>query len=618
LTRRTALAVLLGCALVLAAAVAFRPVGGFPFISYDDDVVLVDNPRLRSGLTAENVVWAFTTTKAANWVPLTWLSHLLDAQLFGLDPGAHHRVNLLLHLGSAVLLFWAVNALTGALWRSALVAALFALHPLHVESVAWVTLRRDVLSALFGFAALGLYARYARRPTALRYAAVAAALALGLMAKPMLVTWPFLLLLLDAWPLGRFRAAGPGGPGGARGRWPALVLEKAPLAALAAAAAIVTLIAQRGAVAALVDVPASARVANALLAYASYLAKTVWPRDLAVFYPHPGVDYSAAGALASALLLAAITAAALLLRRGRPWLAAGWFWFLGTLVPVIGLVQTGDQAMADRYTYLPLTGLFVIVAWTSAEIAASGRRAQSAVAAATIAALAVLGVATRLQVGLWRDSETLFRHALQVTTDNHLAHDHLGVALDARGRTAEAIAQYRQSLAILPGQPHALSNLGADLVALGRFDEALACYTEALRRKPDFPQARVNFANLLVRLGRDGEALGQLRAALASRPDLPSAHYNLGILLHRRGATAEAARHLREAVRLDPGDPDAHNNLGVALSETGRPEEAVAEFREALRLRPQFAEARQNLAIDLRTLAGGGGSVPPSPRAPAR
>ncbi len=537
-------------ALVLASAtlIVFWPVLGNDFVVYDDRTYVTNNPHVRGGISPDGLLWSLTASRAANWHPLTWISHMLDWQLYGDDPMGHHLTSLLLHLVNALLLFFLLDRLTGEVWRSAFVAALFALHPLHVESVAWIAERKDLLSTCLGLLATLAYVRYARRPGAGRYLPVMLLLALGLAAKPMLVTLPFVLLLLDYWPLRRLT-------------WKR-VWEKIPLFALAAASSVVTLVVQRagGATRSVEGFPLPERLFNAVVAYATYLWKTVWPRDLAVFYPHPGATLAAWKIGLSALVLIAITAVAVRARRSRPYLIVGWLWYLGMLVPVIGLVQVGSQSMADRYTYLPLIGLFVIVAWVVGDVLPRPGAARLAVPAAI--ALVALSWSTRAQLGVWRSSETLFEHALAVTERNYVARNNLGLVLAERGL----------------------------------LDEAVTHYEAALSYEPDHAPLHVNLANARLKQARADEAFRHYRRALELDPDSADANYNLGLALARQGRFEEAVARYEKALRAAPEDPELHNNLGSSLARLGAPDEAVEHFTRAIRLRPDYARAHANLA----------------------
>ncbi len=543
--------------LVAGVLAVFWPLAGSDFINYDDDLYVTGNRVVRQGLTAESLRWAWTTGYAANWHPLTWMSHLLDVSLFGLDPAGHHLSSLLLHALNAVLLFLVLEGMTGAIWRSAAVAALFAVHPLHVESVAWIAERKDVLSTTFWFLTMGAWARYAAAPAAARYLAVFVLLALGLTAKPMLVSLPFVLLLLDRWPLRRIDA----------GNWRRRVAEKIPLLGLALASSVVTVLVQRagGAVRTVGGYPLAARLANAVQAYAGYLLQTVWPAKLAVFYPHAGDSIDALRLAASLALLTAITIAALRLRTRAPYVLLGWSWYLVTLLPVIGLVQVGEQAMADRYTYVPLIGIFIAVAWGVGDVAGRPRIAGGI----AVAALAALSLAAHVQVRYWKDSETLFRHALRVTEDNYTAHLNLGLALADRGDLERAIGQYREALRLRPDHAGAHNNLGVALTRVGKGSEAVEHYREAIRLDPGNADARFNLGQALVAAGRIDAAMERFREAIRLDPDFVEAHYNYGTLLARQGRWQAAIEHLSRVVELRPAYAEAHYNLGLALYYAG-------------------------------------------------
>jgi len=515
------------------------------WLNYDDDVYITSNPSLTLGWSAEGVRWAFTTFHGANWFPLTWLSWMLDYELHGLDPSAFHTTSLLLHACAAALLFLALERMSGSLWRSAFVAAVFALHPLHVESVAWAAARKDTLSGLFFMLALLFYAPGGRADRSSgRIALVFAALALGLLAKQTLVTLPFVLLLLDYWPLGRLRRVG------APERWqPAAlrraVLEKLPLFALVAGMSFVTLIAQRsaGAVADLTQLSLSARLANAPVAYVTYLGKSFWPSGLAVFYPHAAQSLPGWKIAAAFALLVLLSGLALRAARRHPALFVGWFWFLGTLVPVIGLVQVGSQSMADRYMYLPLIGLALAVAWEVPELAArwipDPRRRRAALAAAACACIAALGAITSLQLRHWRDSEALMRHALAVTQDNQIAHAHLGIALLERGEVAAAVSHWRESARL---KPHFLE-VNNNLAWL------LATTPDPRHRDP---AGAIELAERAVRLAPDDAAvLDTLAAAYASA---------------RRFADATQTAGRAQSLALQAGDAALAAEIGRRLA----------------------------------------------------
>ena len=576
----------LGISLFLLVAVlaVFWPLQDHGFVNFDDSTYICNNSQVRNGLTWHGLVWAVTTTHANFWHPLTWLSHMLDCELYGLNPAGHHLTNLLVHMANALLLFLVFHRMTHAVWKSAFVAALFALHPLHVESVAWASERKDVLSTLFWILTMGAYASYVEAPGAKRYLLVLVCFVLGLMAKPMLVTLPFVLLLLDYWPLGRwpFKPLAHAHPPQVEDlnhandqgkRVTHLLVEKGPLLVFAVGFSIVAFLAQEhgGATKSFASFPMEVRVANALLSYVGYMGKMLWPKNLAVFYPHPGSTVTLWQSVPAGLLLAALSVLTIRLAKGQPYLAVGWLWYLGTLLPVIGLVQVGDHAMADRYTYVPLIGLFIVMAWGLPDILARWPYRRAALATLIAGLVAALMICSRLQVRYWQDSITLFQHALCVAPDNPPAHTNLGVAFAGQGEVEKAIWHYAEALRIEPNYLEARINLGGALAGQGKLEEAIAHYLEALRIKPDFADA----------------------------------HYNLGNALSRRGRLADAIAHYSEAVRIKPDDAEAHNNLGIALASRERTADAVVHFHEALRIRPDFAEARHNETLALQKQKAG-------------
>ena len=542
--------------LIILTLAAFAPVLRNGFTTYDDQTYVSANRHIQRGLSPETVRWAFTTTRAANWHPLTWLSHTLDWSLYGANPLGHHLTSLILHVINVVLLFLILGRATGA-WRPAgLAAALFAVHPLHVESVAWIAERKDVLSALFWLSATWLYVDYAKAPSRGRLALVTLLMALGLLAKPMLVTLPFTFLLLDFWPLTRAKAG-----------WRALVVEKLPLFALSTAGCVATFLASSagGALASVTRFPLPARVANAIWSYAAYLGMTLWPRGLAAFYPHPGSTLPASKVALAAAILAAVTWLAVILRRSHPYVLVGWLWYVGTLVPVIGIVQVGNQGMADRYTYLPLIGIFVIFAWA----AAGAGRIATIPGVAVVLALAAL---TRLQAAEWRDSVTLFTHALAVTGPNATVHISLGAALEAQGRFADAMTHYDEALRFEPGNRVAHNRVAGLLARQGRLDEAVGHYLEVLRRNPADADTLSNLGIALAKQRKLDEAIARFKAALHAKPEDPAAILtNLGNALLLSGRTVEAVERYEESLRLDPGDAETLRNLHVARRKLGKP-----------------------------------------------
>ncbi len=594
-------------ALLLVTFAVYAQVRHFDFVNYDDPDYTIGNAHVRQGLTAQGLEWALTSRDAANWFPLTWLSHMLDFQFFGPHSGWHHLHNVLLHALAAVLLFIFLERATQARWRAALVAFLFALHPLHVESVAWVAERKDVLSACFWFLTLWLYVRYTERPGSGRYLAVASSLCLGLMAKPMVVTLPFVLLLMDYWPLARLGQ-----------QWRKAMWEKLPLLGLSAAAAAITWLVQKHA-GAVKLLPLSIRLENATKSYALYILKTFWPSRLAVFYPYPRT-FTFLSLFASGLLLAAITVGVIVLRRRSPYLLSGWGWFVTTLVPVIGLVQVGGQSRADRYMYIPMVGLLIMLIWGGAEILERLRANALAVPLAAAACMAC-AVLTWVQIGCWRNSETLFRHALAVTTDNSVANHSLGNYLMASGRLSEALPYLETAVSIDPDSVPAHTDLGSTLARMpGRLPDAIAQFEAAILLAPNAPIPHNNLGSALTQAGRLPDAIAEFQTALRLDPTNDEARRNLaaveaggatdthltrGVALLKAGDPAGAIAELDLAVRSEPNNDDVHNNLGVALSHfPSRQAESIAQFEAAVRLRPNNADAQYNLGVALSGIPG--------------
>jgi tetratricopeptide (TPR) repeat protein len=541
--------------LVLATVLIYGQTFRYGFIAYDDDQYVYENAIVKAGLTLPGVGWALRTFYYANWHPLTWISYLLDVQLFGMNAGAFHLVNVFFHAASTVLLFLALSRMTRQPWRCAVVAGVFALHPLHVESVAWISERKDVLSTFLEMTALLLYARYVEHSTVRRYLPVLLVFALSVMTKPMLVTFPFVLLLLDNWPLRRVHWPP---------KWPQerlVLVEKAPLLLVSLVASVLTFLAQRsyGAVASLQHAPLAARVANAAIAYVTYLKQVAWPVNLAVLYPETAPAPEIAGL--ALMILLAVTVATLMCAAKRPYLRTGWFWYLGMLVPVIGIVHVGVQARADRYMYVPLVGLSIGIVWAVADWLEWHPGWKGAVTAATVAMLLVFAAGTWRQAAYWKDSRTLFEHTLAVTDRNYIMRNNLGVILARQNDVAGAIGQHQQALAINPEYAEAHANLGHEFMLAGQFEAARPHLEEAVR----------------------------LKAGLSS------AHLDLGVLVAARGNYQEAMRHLSEAVRLAPDNPEAHSNFCYALQHAGRVDEAIDQCRYALRLRPDYPDAQYNL-----------------------
>jgi len=567
--------------IVIVTLVTYWQVIDHEFV-FDDLAYITENSRVQEGLKTENITWAFTSTDVANWHPLTWLSHLLDIQIYGMNPGGHHLTNVFFHIVNTVLLFFVLRQMTGNLWRSGFVAGLFALHPLHVESVVWVSERKDVLSTFFWMLTIICYIRYIKLPDIYRYLLVIFFFISGLLSKPMLVTLPFVLLLLDFWPLKRLNIENY--QLSSKGFRPlifllrsSVFLEKIPLFLLSAASSVITFIVQQrfGAVTSLQLFTINARISNALVSYVSYMGKMLWPFKLACYYPHPDMPpwWKIAGACT---LLVSICVFVVRYAKSHPYLIVGWLWYMGTLVPVIGLVQVGEQAMADRYTYIPLIGIFVIIAWGIPDIFKKWHYKKIGLATISTITLSFLTIVSCLQIRHWRNDVTLFTHAINVTSKNSLAHYNLGIALEKEGRTSEAMANYYKALKIKPNYSDARNNLGLILAKKGETSEAIQHFSEILRLNPGYVKA----------------------------------HINLGKLMIEEGMTANAINHFSEVLRIDYRSVAAHNNLGVAFAHRGDIEAAVHYFQEALRNKPNYTEAKKNI----KKILGPGGIVDASIR----
>ena len=581
--------------LVLATATVYYQVVKFDFINFDTDQYVYENSYVMEGLTVGSINWAFHTMHLSNWHPLTWLSHMLDVEMYGMDAGRHHLTNMLFHIANSLLLFVILKQITVAKWRSAIVAALFALHPLHVESVVWIAERKDLLSTFLGLLAIMSYARYMQRPGIRDYLLTVLFFILSLMAKPMMVTLPFILLLLDYWPLRRFHFDRSGT---SKGRQKAslsspisLVIEKIPLFILSAASSIITIHAQNigGSTASLTAVPLQLRIENAVVAYGVYIGEMFWPFNLSIYYPYPDM-LPIRKVILCVLLLTVITYFAIRLIKSRPWFLVGWLWYLGTLVPVIGIVQVGGQAMADRYTYIPLIGLFVIIAWGLNDLLAFRSHNKLVLTVISLVLVGCLSAVTWNQVGYWKSSETVFKHALAVTENNLIAHNNLGSALAAAGRQNEAYVHFSSALKINPKFVHANVNIGVELLRQGRLDEAISQFIGALKLDSDNAEAHNNLGLALIRQGKVAAAVRHFQVAVKQRPTYVDARRNLNLALFIQRKINQAVANIDKALINGAEDPNLEIKLGNLSKEKINLDLAVGLFNKTLSLQPGYTK----------------------------
>jgi protein O-mannosyl-transferase len=599
--------ILIGLSLAVITIAAFWGVQRHEFVNYDDEDYVFENQNVQHGFTGKAIQWAFTESHASNWHPITWLSHMLDCRLFGLNPGRHHAVNLLIHILNVLLFFWILKDTTGAIWKSAIAACLFAIHPLRVESVAWVAERKDVLSALFWMLTTIAYIRYSRRPGAIRYFGVLLLFALGLMSKPMIVTLPFVLLLMDYWPLERLQTNAQAAQGNSKtksisGKQSPLYLlaEKIPLFLLAAISSVITfMVQQKGGAMDIIDrLSFASRLANAAISYIVYIQKMVWPSALAPFYPHSADRVPFALAVAAAILI--LAASILVIRFGKDYkyLPVGWFWYLGTLVPVIGLIQVGEQAYADRYSYIPMTGLIILIIWLVPQLVSKWIYKNEILCTCSLMIIAAFSICTYIQQQYWRDSITLFDHAIKVTKDNYVAHYCIADPLRAKGRLKEAIAHNAECLRIRPYYDRALNSMGLALIETGEFDEAIKDFNLALKINPYSYQVHTNLGMALSKKGRFDDAIAQYREAL-SHTDMPRIHANLAVALQSKGEKEAALEEYTRALAADPSNELVHYEVGVLFAEQGKNDRAAAHLRSALEIKPNFVEAHNSLGYIL-------------------
>jgi protein O-mannosyl-transferase len=595
---------LLSAAIFVSVVWTYFPTLRNGFVAYDDPTYVTENAHVKTGLTLENLGWAFASEEASNWHPLTWISHMVDCQLFGLQAWGHHLTSVLIHALNSVLLFLLLRQMTGLIWQSLFVAAIFALHPLRVESVAWVAERKDVLSTLFWLLSMMAYARYAResntkrsadnRRQAFFYFLSLAFFAMGLMSKPMVVTLPCVLLLLDFWPLRRFESLS-GAFQISKGK--PLLVEKIPFFLAAAAASAITVIAQNNGGALRTGWSLMRRFENALISYPRYLGKLFYPANLSAFYPYP-THWPVGLVLAALLFLLTITVYAVANYRKRPYLITGWFWFIITLIPTLGLVQVGVQAMADRYSYVPSIGAFILLIWSVDELTRGWRLRAALLSSIGLAVALAAIVLTRHQIAYWRDGETLFSHAIKVTRDNYMAHYFMGNILAKEGKIEPAIAEYRIALNLRPNVDFGIK-FAKFLQEHGRTDEALAEYGKASNADPEFAEGHFDFATALSRQGRMAEAVEQYLQTLKLNPNYPSAENDLGFVFSKAGRMDEAIIHYQKAAALQPDSADIHYNLGNAFFRKGRVDDAIAQFQLSVQLNPFSATNYNNLAVAL-------------------
>jgi tetratricopeptide (TPR) repeat protein len=591
--------------LTLIICAVFAQVRSFKFVNYDDILYVNENVHIATGLKWNNIVWVFTHQHAGHWHPLTGLSHMLDCQLFDLNADAHHIVNLLFHIVNALLLLTVLRKMTGALWQSAFVAAAFAIHPMHVESVAWISERKDVLSTFFWILTMAAYLRYVKNPTTGRYVLTLVFFVMGLMSKPMLVTLPFTLLLLDYWPLNRLQFEGKRQAHSqyVQRIW-LLVREKIPFFILTIASSIITLFVFKvsGQIKSMDAVPALTRLKNVVISYAVYVEKLFWPENLAVYYPYDLAKLSTVNVLLAAAALLAVTILVVRNADRHKYLLVGWLWYVGTLIPVIGLVQVGDQAMADRYSYVPFIGLFIIVAWGISDLLAGWKYRKILLGFSSIIVISALSVCTWLQTSCWRDSQTLFEHALKVTTRNYVAYNCLGSAYITQDKFDKAVELLHRCLQIKPNYAWAYHNLGVAYTKLKRYEQAVQACKQAIRIEPKNSWTYYTLGVAYDKLGRYREAMEAYKNAVTVEPYYADAYYNLGLACAELGRYQDAVQAYEQAIRIRPDDADAYCNLASAYGQLGQFQKEIDVCEQALKINPDLAEAYYNLGTALGQL----------------
>jgi len=600
--------------LILLIVMIYGQVGSFDFVNWDDGLYVTENVYVQNGISKEGFIWAFTTSHAGNWHPITWLSHMLDCELYGLNPAGHHYTNIAFHIANTLFLFFILFRITGALWKSAFVAALFAIHPLHVESVAWVSERKDVLSTFFGLLMIGAYYRYIKAPDFKNYLLVILFLSLGLMSKPMLVSFPFVLLLLDFWPLKRIQFKNNYDLQSERSSCYAskgifqLIVEKIPLFILAVIFCILTFIIQRsgGVMVPLEALPLKTRIANALISYVSYVLKAIWPHKLAYYYPYSMGTFSVWQICGATLLITSVILGAIYLSRQYPYVLVGLFWYFGTLVPVIGLVQVSSQAMADRYTYIPLIGLFIVIVWGVPDILKKGQYRKIFLCVSAIIILSALTTRAFFQTSHWKNSIALFENAVKTNEKNNHALNNLITALTNNGRYDEAFLYLNRALKMNPQKKDLRMNLANILFLMGKPDEAISQYREILQTDTKNADVHYNLAYVLSTRENLDEAVLLYKETLKIDPKYSKAHYNLGNIYLDQGKITEAFMHYAEVIKLKPDYVQAYNKLGLIMFKQGKFNKAKVFFSKAIQIDPNYSEAHKNLEIVIQTLSSRG------------